>query len=356
MKKQKILLVGLIVSLLLVQLACNLPVRPDFALALDSRSVIPDMLASTSAGQWQSWIEQLSGAAPVMIDGQPAIITTRYNYAMFTGQENARAFEFLQEQVRRWVNQDQIEIDPYTYTDAEHSYTWKNLIVTLPGRVRPDEVVVLSAHFDSTVVRAGNPLLAAPGANDNAVGVATLLEAVRLLSRYRFERTIRMIFFSGEEHGLAGSRAYVEDHPTDNIVALLNLDMFGYDSTGDRCIELHVGPLPASDHVGKAFVESIHQYQLNLTYDYLIDQATDRSDHAPFWEKGVGAVAVIENFFDNNLPDGCQGVDANPNYHKPGDTLENVNVPFAFDVAQAALATTAKLAGPLSSRWLPFPW
>lgn len=355
MKNQKVLLFGLILCLLVVQLACNLPVRPNLPLAFNPQDVIPDMLARTSTSQWQSWIEKLSGAVPVTVDGKPTVITTRYNYAMFAGQENAQAFEFLLEQLRNWVDEDQIEIDPYPYTDAEHTYTWKNIIVTLPGSTRPKEVVVLSAHFDSTVVREGDPLLVSPGANDNGTGVATLLEAVRLFSHYRFERTLRIIFFSGEEHGLAGSRAYVQDHATDDIVAMLNLDMFGYDSNGDRCIELHVGTLPSADPVGQAFVQSIQQYQLNLTYDYLTDQATDRSDHASFWEKGVGAVAVIENFFDNNLPNGCQGVDANPSYHKPGDTMQNVNVPFALDVARAALITTAKLAGPISSRWLFTP-
>ncbi|MEA4909550.1 MAG: M28 family metallopeptidase, partial [Anaerolineaceae bacterium] len=303
-------LVCVFLLLLSVQLACNLPVQS--VNPTGETAVIDDLYSRTSPEQWASWIRKLSGAEPVQIGGETTTITTRYSYAMFTGQDNARAFDFILEQVQGWVRPDQIEIDPYPYTDAEHTYTWKNIIVTFPGTTHADEVVILSAHFDSIVVREGDALQAAPGANDNGTGVATALEAVRLFSSYQFERTVKVIFFSGEELGLQGSRAYVEDHPTGNIVAVVNLDMFGYDSNGDRCIELHVGTLPGSESIGEAFLQVNQEYGLNLSFDFLTTQATDRSDHASFWAKGVPAILVIENFFDDQQPGGCQGVDPNP--------------------------------------------
>jgi len=333
--------------LLLVQLACNFPIRNVGSLPIPGRPTLPDLAARFQQENYAGWIRKLSGAEPVQIGGQPAVIATRYSYAMFTGQENARAFDFVLEQVRQWVPEDQIEVDEYPYTDAEHTYTWKNLIVTLPGTTRPNEVVALSAHLDSVVVREGNALEAAPGADDNAVGAAALLEAARLLPSYRFERTLRLIWFTGEESSSAGSRAYVQDHPIQDIVALVNLDMFGYDSNNDRCFELHVGTNPASDAVGQAFVQTIQQQGLNLHFDYLTDQATDRSDHIAFWEVNVPAISVIENFFDNNLPGGCSGVDGTPFYHRPSDTFETLNLPFAYDIAKSALLTVARLAGPL---------
>lgn len=337
-----------------VQLACNLPTQtfnPGGLLTV--ADPVADMLSRTGPVEWSTWIEQLSGRQPVVINGEAAVITTRYNYAMFTGQPNARAFEYVLEQVRQWVPEDQIEIDEYPYADAEHTYTWKNLIVTLPGSSLPNEVIVLSAHLDSIVVREGNALEAAPGADDNATGVATLLEAARLFSGYQFERTIKIIFFTGEESNLAGSRAYVQDHPTDSIVGVLNLDMFGFDSNGDRCFEIHVGTLSSSDVVGQALTHAIKDHGLALRYDYLTTQATDRSDHTAFWEKGVPAVTVIQNFFDNGLPEGCQGVDGTPWYHRPGDTIDKISIPFAFDVAQASLIAVANLAVPTGrvKRW-----
>ncbi len=329
--------------LLIIQLACNLPVG---SLPF-SRPTLPDLLANTSQEEWAGWIRRLSGAEAVTIAGEPALITTRYNYAMFTGQSNARAFDYVLEQAATLAPHAQIEVDPYPYTDAERTYTWKNLIVTLPGKTRPHESILLTAHLDSIVTQRGNPLEAAPGADDNATGVATLLEGLRLFPRYRFEHTIRLVFFSGEEHGLAGSRAYLQDHDTAGMVGVINLDMFGYDSNGDRCFELHVGNLPNSDIIGRSFTDTIQTFGLNLRYDYLTHGATDRSDHAAFWEKNVSAITVVQNFFDDKLPGGCPDVDGTPYYHKPEDTVDKLNLAYGFDISRAALLTTARLAGPL---------
>lgn len=333
--------------LTLILFACNFPLRQVGPLTIPGKPVIPDLAERFQKDGFLRWIRQLSGAEPVVIGGQPTLITTRYNYAMFTGQENARAFDYVLEQVRKWVPESAIEIDEYAYFDAERTYTWKNLIVTLPGKQLPNEVVVLSAHLDSVVVREGNALQAAPGANDNAVGAAVLIEAARLLSAYPFERTVRLIWFTGEESSLAGSRAYVQDHATEDIVGMINLDMFGYDSNNDRCFELHIGTVPGADAVGAAFIQTIKEQGINLTWDYLTYQATDRSDHLPFWEADVPAITVIENFFDNNLAGGCAGVDGTPYYHLPGDTYDHINLDYAFDIARAALLTAAKLAGPV---------
>lgn len=329
--------------LLVIQFACNLPIR---SLPFN-RPTLPDLLASTNQEEWAGWIRRLSGAETVIIAGEPALITTRYNYAMFTGQPNARAFDYILEQASALAPQGQIEIDPYPYTDAERTYTWNNLIVTLPGNTRPQESILLTAHLDSIVTRRGNALEAAPGADDNATGVATLLEGLRLFPRYRFERSIRLVFFSGEELGLAGSRAYLQDHDTSGMVGVINLDMFGYDSNGDRCFEVHVGTLPNSDIIGRSFTDTIQTFGLNLRYDYLTSGATDRSDHTAFWEKNVGAITAVQNFFDDKLPDGCLDVDGTPYYHKPEDTIEKLNLSYGFDIARAALLTTARLAGPL---------
>ncbi len=347
MKKQPVKKTLWIILLLLtfIPLACNAPVNLG-SWGAPSEPPIPEMLNHTGQDAWAAWVNKLSGVEPVVIGGEPAVIATRYSYAMFTGQANARAFDYVLEQVRAWVPDSQIEIDDYPYADAEHTYTWKNLIVTLPGSTRANEIVVLSAHLDSTVVREGNALEAAPGADDNATGAAALLEAVRLFSHYRFERTLKLIFFSGEENGLAGSRAYVADHPTDAIVAVLNMDMFGFDSNGDRCFELHVGVIPGAEEIGQTFVQSIQEYNLDLRYDFLRATATDRSDHTAFWEKGVPAITVIQNFFEDGLADGCQGVDGTPWYHRPGDTVDKISLAYGYDIARASLITAAKLAVP----------
>jgi len=90
--------------------------------------------------------------------------------------------------------------------DAFFRGTSRNIVGELAGEERPDEFVVVGAHYDAHDI--------APSANDNAAGVATILEAARLLAPHRrvLKRTVRFVCFSGEEVGLRGAQAYVERH------------------------------------------------------------------------------------------------------------------------------------------------
>jgi carboxypeptidase Q len=95
----------------------------------------------------------------------------------------------------------------------------RNVVADLPG-TEPDEMVLLTAHFDSWD--------AAQGANDNGGGVAAILEAARVLKllKVKPKHTIRFVFFSGEEQSDLGSRAYVQQHKQelDKIRAVINTD------------------------------------------------------------------------------------------------------------------------------------
>jgi hypothetical protein len=92
-----------------------------------------------------------------------------------------------------------------------------NVIAELPGTEAPDELVVVGGHIDSWD--------GATGTTDNGTGVATTLEAARLLTKAgaKPKRTIRFMLWSGEEQGLLGSRAYIKAHPeeTSKISAVL---------------------------------------------------------------------------------------------------------------------------------------
>jgi len=110
-----------------------------------------------------------------------------------------------------------------------------NTVATIPGAEKPDEYVVLSAHFDSW--DGGS------GATDNGTGTITMLEAARLLSLTypRPKRTIVIGHWTAEENGLVGSRAFAEDHPeiVSGLQALLNQD----NGTG-RVVRLGAAGLP----------------------------------------------------------------------------------------------------------------
>ncbi len=314
---------------------------------------IGSLLDQTTAETWLDWIEKLSGAEPMTINGEETRIETRYSISMFDGSPNARAFEFVHEQVLAWYPEEQVRAMDFEVTRASDNqkFHWKNLIITIPGKTTPEEVVILSAHLDST---SELPEERAPGAADNGSGAAALLEAARLLQDMQFERTVQIIWFTGEEMGLFGSRAFVEEIDNPNsVVGVVNLDMFGYDSDNDRCFEMHVGTKPESDRVGRCFTAAIDTYNLDLpNYDYLESQATDRSDHGSFWQRDIGAIEILENMFDHDLadagqPQACSNGDMNPNYHTSRDTVDALNGETGVEIVRAAIATIVGMAKPL---------
>lgn len=306
------------------------------------------LLSRAAPADWLSWVGQLSGAEPAIIAGEPYTITTRYTPTLFSGAPHARAYDFVLEQARLW-HYPPASIEQHAWSNGV--YSGYNLALTIPGQITPTEVVALTAHLDSLSPAATRQTLA-PGAEDNASGSAALLQAARLLRHYQFARTVKIIWFTGEEQGLLGSAAFAADHNLSGYRGVINLDMFGYDADDDRCFELHVGVLPASDKVGQCLAQALAAYNLNISADYLTSEATSASDHASFWSRGVGAVLLHENGFTAGST--CGGVrDRNPYYHTVNDTIANSFPPYnngspnpvGGDIARLALAGLAGLAG-----------
>ena len=309
------------------------------------KPLIAEILGKATQAQWTDWIEKLSGVETVQIDGTTYQIDTRFTSTMFSGAANAKGYDFVRQQMQAWkFTGANLEEDPFTLGPGG-----KNLVLTIPGQTSPASQVLLTAHLDS-IWQTGSSATSAPGANDNGTGSATLFEAARILRQYRFDRTIKIIFWTGEEQGLFGSAAYTQDHAMGNILGVLNLDMFGYDANGDRCFEIHNGTLQASIDIGNCFNTSIGTYGTLLSRDFLTTTATNRSDHASFWNVGVGAIEIAENFFNDNQVGGCVGSEPNPNYHTNNDKLAtNMHPPYAFSIAKTALATISAMAIPLNA-------
>jgi leucyl aminopeptidase len=323
------------------------PVSDLVAYDCSNKPLIAGLLGKTTQTQWMDWIEKLSGTETVAIAGTNYTIASRFTATMFSGAVQAKGFEFVKQQAQAWgFSGANYEEDPFTTGPGG-----KNLIVTIPGQTT-DEVII-SAHLDS-IFQSGDSTTSAPGANDNGTGSATVLEAMRLLRQYRFQRTIRMILFTGEEQGLFGSAAYANDHPLASVLGVLNLDMFGWDSNADRCFEIHVGTLPASLDIGNCFAAVIGSYALGLNRDFLTTTATDRSDHASFWNHGTGAIEIAENFFNDSQI--CAGADANPFYHTNNDRIvSNMTPSYGFSIAQAGLATISSMAIPINTCFASAP-
>jgi uncharacterized repeat protein (TIGR01451 family) len=195
-----------------------------------------------------------------------------------------------------------------------------------------DVVYIACAHYDSI---SNDPYNAAPGADDNASGVAAVLEAARVLSRYRYRHTLRFVAFSAEEQGLYGSYYYVADAYSAGTVigGVINLDMIAWDSDGDDVMEIHAGTRADSQALGTAFLNANATYTIPLVPEYLTYYSTYASDHARFWRWNYPAILVSED-----------RQDFNPHYHRTSDTLDVLDLPYATKFVQTTVATLAELA------------
>jgi Zn-dependent M28 family amino/carboxypeptidase len=105
--------------------------------------------------------------------------------------------------------------------DSGDGWEIHNLIVEFPGVSRPDEVVLVTAHYDVWY----------QGADDNSSGVAVLLELARALIGKETARTVRIVAFDAEEVGLIGSARYFRRHINDDVRLVINMDSVGFAST-----------------------------------------------------------------------------------------------------------------------------
>jgi hypothetical protein len=140
-----------------------------------------------------------------------------------TWESQLATSRYLQTRIAAFDIQPQVQ--QYEHSDK----LWDNIIVTFPGTSRPDRHILVIAHYDSKNWTSGE---VCPGADDNASGVAALLEIVRLLKNSEHNNTIQVVFFSNEEYGQLGSKYFARSarkHQTD-IRALVNVDIIGYNN------------------------------------------------------------------------------------------------------------------------------
>lgn len=176
--------------------------------------------------------------------------------------------------------------------------TADNILAVQWGTKTPNEYVICGAHYDSWNPDGTDPdTIRSPGADDNASGVAGILETARLLSNYTFDRTIIYANWCAEEIGLVGSAAYAQDMAAQNmdIVGYFNLDMTGYLEEGT---DIHVHLLYTTQD------SLIANYVFNFSHVYfpemLIKQnwlAWGDSDYSSFNRNGYPAVHPFEDVY-----------------------------------------------------------
>jgi acetylornithine deacetylase/succinyl-diaminopimelate desuccinylase-like protein len=167
-------------------------------------------------------------AATVSEDNLREVVTALVSFeTRYPHQKQLAAAEYLYQQLSAF--DASVVYQEYEYWGV----TWRNVVATIPGRVRPDQTVIVCAHLDT---KSEKRLSYAPGADDNASGCAAVVELCRLLAGHSFERTVQFVLFSREETGQNGSTAFLNDpegHP-EQIVAAINLDMLAYGDDDGR--------------------------------------------------------------------------------------------------------------------------
>ena len=210
----------------------------------------------------------------------------------------------------------------------------KNVIGVLKGTKAEwaEQAVVLSAHYDHLGrgwpdAHAGDAGKVHPGADDNASGVAVMLELARVLtSGEKPQRTIVFAAFTGEEAGLRGSRYFVEHPvgaPLTGIRGAVNLDTVGRLRSGKVQV-LGSGTATEWQHIfrGGGFVTGVESTA--------IPGNAEASDQRSFIEKGIPAVQVFTGPHED--------------YHRPGDTADKVDIAGLVKVAALVKEAVAYLA------------
>ena len=165
-----------------------------------------------------------------------------------------------------------------------------NTIAEIRGTEKPEEYVILSAHFDSWD--------GATGATDNGTGTITMMEAMRILKKIypNPKRTILVGHWGSEEQGLNGSRAFVEDHPeiVKNIQAVFNQD----NGTG-RVVNLSgQGFLHSYDYLGRWLSQVPREIRDEIKTTFPGAPSGGSSDYASFVAAGVPAFSLSSLSWD----------------------------------------------------------
>ena len=259
----------------------------------------------------------------------------------FSDQRHLTAVEsFIEKEL---VSYDlSVESDYFSYRGK----TFRN-IIGHQGDQPGGSLIILGAHFDS--------VQGTPGADDNASGVAVLLEAARLLARARVGSQVLFCAFNLEELNMIGSGYFAKKLKSAEakVDAMISLEMIGYTDSRPGSQKYPFG-LKAfypdrGDFIGvignwnsasllRRFARQMRQVRglpvetLSVPGNGGLIPAVRLSDHAPFWDAGYPALMITDTSFFRN-----------PHYHGSKDTLETLNLDFMAKVCEGVIRAVAAL-------------
>lgn len=268
----------------------------------------------------------------------------KLNFQRYTTTERSRTRTYIINELKKFGWKPKLE----KFSDGV------NVFAERAGTNKAAKAILIGAHYDTVA--------SSPGADDNASGIAVMLEIARLLGSHPTARTLQLAFFDREEAGLLGSQAFVSNQARlENLGGAIVMDMVGYACYTAGCQQYPAGlpvtppsekgdflvvvgdteHLPLLNTFQKIPPTGLNKQESNLPavltlpipLKGLLTPDTLRSDHAPFWYQGVGAVLVTDTA---NL--------RTPHYHQPSDLPATIDRSFFTGAAQIVVnATTALL-------------
>lgn len=278
-----------------------------------------------------------------------ATITTLSAYLnrYYTSSYGKAAAEWIRDRWRTLAG-SRGDVDVELFTGCTNCSTQPSVIMTVRGGDLADEVVVIGGHLDSINGSAGGSTQqTAPGADDDASGIATITEIARiaLASGWKPRRTVKFMGYAAEEVGLRGSAAVAAQHLADgvNVVGVLQLDMTNYRNGAaydmqrvtdysNASLQVYVGQLFDAYLAPRGFVRT------DLACNY------GCSDHASWTAKGFPAAMMFEAGKPRNV-NNPNDLGSFPYIHSTSDTLANMGNSAANSIkfAQFGLAFVGEL-------------
>jgi Zn-dependent M28 family amino/carboxypeptidase len=220
-------------------------------------------------------------------------------------------------------------------------------IVARSGKSKSEPLIIVGAHFDSVV--------GTPGADDNASGVAVLLEAARLFAQLNLTTQVIFCAFNLEELNMIGSTAFARKLKMDGakIAAMVSLEMVGYTDSRPGSQKLPAGlgrfypdrgdfigvvgnwqsnALLHKFAAGMRQVAKLQVETLSVPGKGMILPAVRLSDHAPFWDLDYPGLMITDTSFYRN-----------PHYHVRTDSLETLDIDFMANVCEGVVRAMSAL-------------
>lgn len=296
-------------------LAAATATRPSYV--IDNQATVNPLLPQMQESNIAGTINSLSS------------YTNRY----YTSSHGVNASNWLAQQWQQMAgSRSDVTVEQFAHT----GWAQKSVILTIKGTDNASEVVVIGGHLDSINGSGGSAeTMRAPGADDDASGIASLTEAARIMlsTGYKPRRTIKFMGYAAEEVGLRGSQDIAKKFKADgvNVVGVMQLDMTNYKGSAND-IYIYTDYTDSQQNTFLANLITTYLPTLKIGYDKC---GYGCSDHASWNGQGYVASLPFEAAFNQD----------NPYIHSVNDTYANTGnqAAHALKFARLALAYAVEL-------------